>query len=106
YHWSLGDGATADGAVVQHRYEAGRFTATVRATGADGSFTEASVTITAIKLTLKGPRVGTYGRRATFRGRLVPAAPNTAISLFAGDSAVATGKTGKTGRFKIRLRLT
>src|SRR5439155_6071912 len=106
YHWALGDGATADGAVVQHRYEAGRYTATVTATGADGSMAEASVTITALKLRLRGPKVGTYGRRATFRGRLVPALPNTAISLFAGESQVAGAKTNKAGRFRIRLRVT
>ena len=37
YHWNLGDGSQADGAVVQHRYEAGQYTATVTATGADGT---------------------------------------------------------------------
>ena len=29
YHWELGDRTQADGPVVQHRYGAGRFTATV-----------------------------------------------------------------------------
>ena len=29
YHWQLGDGAIAEGPIVQHRYAAGRYTATV-----------------------------------------------------------------------------
>src|SRR5215218_1849542 len=73
YHWNLGDRTQADGPVVQHRYGAGRYTATVTATAADRSTARASVTITSIKLTLTGPKVGTYGKRATLRGRIVPA---------------------------------
>ena len=36
YHWDLGDGATADGPVVQHTYAAGHFTARVTATNVGG----------------------------------------------------------------------
>src|SRR5437660_5171925 len=51
YHWALGDGATADGPVVHHRYEkAGRYTATVTAVAADNSTAQASVMITAFRL--------------------------------------------------------
>ena len=73
YHWDLGDGSQADGAVVQHRYEAGRFTATVTGTALDGSQAQASVTIISARLTLTAPKVGTYGKRAMFKGRVTPA---------------------------------
>ena len=84
YHWDLGDGSQADGPVVQHRYEAGRYTATVTATGADQTTAQASVTITAVRIVLNGPKVGTYGRRATFTGRLVPALRGAPVSLSCG----------------------
>ncbi len=105
YHWDLGDGSQADGAVVQHRYEAGRFTATVTGTGADGTQAQASVTIMALRLALTGPKVGTYGRRAVFKGRVVPALRGARISLFADEAEVRSGKADKKGRFSFRLRL-
>jgi PKD repeat protein len=105
YHWNLGDGSQADGAVVQHRYEAGRYTATVTATGADGTTAQASVTITAVTIELTGPKVGTYGRRATFTGRLVPALRGAPVSLFADETEVRSGKADRKGRFHFRLRL-
>ena len=105
YHWDLGDGTQAEGAVVQHRYEAGKFTATVTGTGLDGTQAQASVTINALKLTLTGPKVGTYGRRAMFRGRLVPALQGARVSLFADEAEVRSGKADKKGRFQFNLRL-
>jgi PKD repeat protein len=104
YHWDLGDHTTAVGPVVQHRYEAGRYTATVTATGADGSTAQASVVITAVKLTLSGPRTATYGRLATFKGRMVPATPGSRISLRAGETVAQTVKADRKGRFRFRLR--
>jgi PKD repeat protein len=105
YHWDLGDGSQADGAIVQHRYEAGRYTATVTATEADGTTAQASVTITAVTIKLSGPNVGTYGRRATFTGRLVPALRGAPVSLFADETEVRSGKADRRGRFHFRLRL-
>jgi len=106
YHWDLGDRTQADGPLVQHRYGAGRFTATVTATGADGSTARASVTITSVKLTLTGPKIGTYGKRATLRGRIVPALRGAPITLYSGETAVKTGKANRRGRFRFRLRQT
>ena len=105
YHWDLGDGSQADGPVVQHRYETGRYTATVTATGADQTTAQASVTITAVRIVLKGPKVGTYGRRATFTGRLVPALRGAPVSLLADGAEVRSGKADRKGRFHFRLRL-
>jgi hypothetical protein len=106
YHWNLGDKTQADGPVVQHRYEAGRYTATVTATGVDGSIAQASVTIISAKLTLTGPKVGTYGKRTTLRGRIVPALRGAPIALYSAAAAVKTGKADRKGRFRFRVRQT
>src|SRR5690349_9123958 len=74
YHWDLGDGTSADGPVVQHTFAAGHYTARVTATNSLGETAEATVEITASGVTLAGPRSGTYQQRASFHGRLVPAA--------------------------------
>ena len=104
YHWDLGDGSVADGPVVQHQYGPGRFTVTVTATDASGETARASVVITSAQLSLKGPKVGTYGRRSAFRGRMVPALKGTPITLYSGDSPVRTTKLDKRGRFAVRVR--
>jgi len=104
YHWDLGDGSVADGPVVQHQYGAGRFTATVTATDSGGATAQASVVITSVQLTLRGPKVGTYGRRAALRGRMVPALKGAPVTLYAGDAPVRTAKLDKKGRFAVRLR--
>src|SRR5689334_25247455 len=67
YHWDLGDGSTADGAVVQHTYAAGRFTARVTGTSATGETAQAAVGVTATGLTLVGPGRGGYQQLARFR---------------------------------------
>jgi PKD repeat protein len=104
YHWDLGDGAAADGPVVQHQYGPGRFTATVTATDAGGETAQASVVITSAQLTLTGPKVGTYGRGATLRGRMVPALKGAPITLYSGDTPLRTTKLDKKGRFGVRVR--
>jgi PKD repeat protein len=104
YRWELGDRTQAEGPVVQHRYVAGRFTATVTATAADGTTAQASVTITSVRLTLSGPKVATYGKPVTLRGRVVPALPESPIGLYSGATAVKNAKVGRNGRFKLRLR--
>ena len=104
YHWDLGDGSAADGPVVQHQFGPGRFTATVTATDSGGETAQASVVITSAQLTLNGPKVGTYGRRTTFRGRMIPALRGAPITLYSGDAPVRTTKLDKKGRFVVRVR--
>src|SRR5262245_31188399 len=104
YHWDLGDGSVADGPVVQHQYGSGRFTATVTATDSGGATAQASVVVTSVRLTLRGPKVGTYGRRATFRGRMVPIVRGAPITIYAGSAPVRTTKLDKKGRFAVRVR--
>lgn len=106
YRWNFGDRTQADGPVVQHRYGAGRFTATVTATGADGSTAQASVVITSVKLTLTSRRVATYGKRLTVRGRMVPALRGAPIALYSGETALKSGKLDRKGRFRFRVRQT
>jgi len=104
YHWDLGDGSVADGPVVQHQYRAGRFTATVTATDAGGETAQASVVITSAQLKLSGPKVATYGRRTTLRGRLIPPLRGSPITLYADDAPVRTAKLDRKGRFAVRVR--
>jgi len=105
YHWDLGDGATADGAAVQHTYAAGRFTARVTATNAAGETAQATAVVTATGLTLAGPRSGPYQRLARFRGRLIPAAKGTRIGLYRGGQRIATTRTTRNGSFVVRGRV-
>ena len=106
YHWDLGDRSQADGPLVQHRYGAGRFTATVTATAADGTTAQASVTITSVRLTLRGPKVATYGKPVALRGRIVPALPGSPVALYSGTEAVRSTKVSRTGDFRFRVRQT
>ncbi len=105
YHWDLGDGTTADGPVVQHAYPAGRFTARVTATSPTGETAQAQVTITSLGLTLSAPRIGSYGQRVPFHGRLVPALKGVRVALYRGSQRIASAKTGKDGRYRLRGRV-
>jgi len=105
YHWDLGDGATADGAAVQHTYAAGRFTARVTATNAAGETAQATAVVTATGLTLAGPRSGRYQQLARFRGRLTPAAKGLRIGLYRGGQRIATTRTTRNGSFVVRGRV-
>jgi len=106
YHWDLGDKTQADGPVVQHQYPTGRFTATVTGTAADGTTAQASVVITSAQLTLSGPKMTTYGRRATFNGRIAPALRGAPITLYAGTTPLRSTKADKKGRFTFRVEQT
>jgi hypothetical protein len=106
YHWDLGDGTAADGAVVQHAYQrGGAYRVVVTATALDGETSEAAVTISALAVTLIAPRVGTYDRRAVFRGRILPAGKGAPVALRQGGVVVAHARTKASGRFRVRARL-
>ena len=106
YHWDLGDKTQADGPVVQHQYATGRFTATVTGTAADGTTAQASAVITSAQLTLSGPKMTTYGRRATFKGRLAPALRGAPITLYSGTTPLRSTKADKKGRFSFKVKQT
>ena len=105
YHWDLGDGTSADGAAVQHTYAAGAWTATVTATGADGETAQATVRVTASAVTLRAPRLVTYGRAALFRGRVVPGGAGIRVTIAAGGHTVAHVTTKRDGTFRVRARV-
>jgi PKD repeat protein len=105
YHWSLGDGTTADGPVVAHTYAAGRFTATVTATAATGETAQATVVVTATGLTLAGPGRGGYQQLARFHGRVIPAAKGVRVALYRNNHRIATVRTSKNGSFVVRGRV-
>ena len=106
YAWSLGDGATAEGAVVTHVYGAGAFVATVTATSSTGEVAQAQVTVTPVRRTvsLEAPRSSGYGEPAVLAGSLRPARAERACrSTAAGLRDVRAG--GRDGRFRTRLLL-
>jgi hypothetical protein len=105
YHWELGDGSSADGAVVQHTYAAGRFIARVTATNAGGETAQATVVVTATGVTLAGPRSGRYQQLARFRGRVVPAVKGARVGLYRGERRIATVRTSRNGTFVVRGRV-
>jgi PKD repeat protein len=106
YHWRLGDGSAADGAVVQHTYRhAGKYVAVVTAT-ALGETAQASVKITAYSLSLRAASPATYGSRLLFRGVLRPARAGTTVVLRRNGKTVGTTRVGPAGRYRIRPRIT
>jgi len=101
YRWELGDGTTADGAVVTHTYPAGRFTARVT----DGE-SSAAVEIVSVGITLRPPKraVG-YGHRLTLAGTIVPADAGKLAVLRAGAGVPARVKLLRSGAFRTTLRV-
>ena len=106
YHWDLGDSTQADGPVVEHQYATGRFTATVTGTAADGTTAQASIVVTSAQVTLSGPKVATYGKRATFTGRMAPALRGAPITLYSGTTPLRSTKADKKGRFAFKIKQT
>jgi len=101
YRWDLGDGATAEGAVVTHTYAAGRFTATVT----DGE-SSAAIQIVSVGIALRPPRhaVG-YGHRLTLAGTVVPADVAKFAVLRAGVRVPARVKQLRGGGFRLTFRV-
>jgi lipoprotein-anchoring transpeptidase ErfK/SrfK len=105
-HWDFGDGSVADGVAVEHTYAAGRWTATMTAQAGDGTTSTQIVPITAYGLTLKGPDPARYGRRAVFRGTVVPAERGVTVKLSGpGGGRLASAKTNARGAYAVRARV-
>jgi PKD repeat protein len=101
YHWDFGDGASADGASVQHTYSAGRWTATLTVRSSAGETSSQTTVVTAYGLTLAGPKAARYGRRAHFRGTLVPAERNVAVAVNGPRGRIATARTRANGSYTV-----
>lgn len=104
YHWDFGDGTSADGKSVKHTYQAGRWTATLTAGSGSDTVTK-SVSVTARGLSLTGPERARYGRKATFRGVLVPPDAGTPLTLTGPSGAKAKTRTRKNGTFAAAVRV-
>jgi hypothetical protein len=107
YHWDFGDGASGDGASVEHVYGAGAFTVRVTGTSTTGETATASVRVLAFALKLKAQRVVGYAQHLPFTGRLVPAVRGMRISLYRADGKrAARGRTVRNGSFRIGVPVT
>lgn len=107
YSWDLGDGSTADGAVVTHVYGPGRFVATVTATSAEGETSQSQVAIVAVRrlLTLEGPRRGRYREAVALTGSLEPAPAGARVQVYRGTTYVTSARVRANGRFRAPLQL-
>ncbi len=107
YAWDLGDGSTAEGAVVTHVYGAGRFVATVTATGAEGETSQAQVAVVAVRrtLSLEAPRGAAYGQPLFLAGSLKPAETGARVQVYRGRIYVTSARVRQDGRFRAPLRL-
>ena len=107
YAWDLGDGTTAAGPVVTHVYPAGRFTATVIATGTTGEIAQAQVQVAASSrtLALSAPRRADYGGSAALTGVLRPSVRNARIRVYRGRTFVTATRVRAGGRFRARILL-
>ena len=102
YHWEFGDGGAADGATVEHVYQAGAFTARVTGKSATGESATASIRVLSFGLTLKARKIVGYGQHLRFTGKLVPGLRGKRISLYTADGKrAARGRTTRNGRFHI-----
>ena len=105
YHWDFGDGTSADGPSVEHTYSAGRWTATATARSADGESATQSVVVTASGLTLTSRNPARYGRRALFRGAVIPAERGLPVALMGPRGKLAQARTAANGSYTLRARV-
>ncbi|HUP33018.1 MAG TPA: L,D-transpeptidase family protein [Gaiellaceae bacterium] len=107
YTWELGDGATAEGAIVSHVYAAGSYVATVTATSAGGEIARAEVRVTATarRLTLAAPRRADYATPGTLSGSLLPAVRGARVQLYRGSTHVTSARVAANGSFRTRVLL-
>jgi cell wall hydrolase len=105
YHWDFGDGASADGGNVQHTYAAGRWTASLTARSSTGETATQTTVVTAYGLTLAGPDPAKYGRRAVFRGAVVPAEGNVTVTVTGPRGKLGTGRTSANGTYTVPARV-
>jgi len=103
YHWDLGNGDTVEGPTAGATYGPGLWTATVTATAADGSTSQASITVRSEAVTLVPAAESRYGKPAVFGGRIVPALAGETVALYAGGHERATAVANADGAFRLRL---
>jgi PKD repeat protein len=107
YTWALGDGATASGPVVTHTYAAGRFVATVTATGSTGEVAQAQVAVTVSRrtLVLAAPARADHGDAGALNGSLRPGLRGASVRIYRGSTYVTSTRTRADGSFRARILL-
>jgi N-acetylmuramoyl-L-alanine amidase len=106
FHWDLGDGTSAEGAVVQHVYaEPGAHTAVVTATSASSESAQARVVVTSYRLAFEAPVRGTWGKRGRFTGSLFPPVTRAPVTIVGPRGIAGRTRTRANGGFSIRARL-
>jgi PKD repeat protein len=103
YHWTLGDGTSADGAIVHHVFPSGAHTALVTATAADGETSTAQVTVTGTAVSLNAPAAANYAARGVFAGRISPARAGVRVTITAAGRRVGVAATTAGGVFHTRI---
>ena len=103
YSWQLGNGETAEGPTASATYGPGLWTVTVTATAADGSTSQASVTVRSEAVTLLPVAERRYGKPAVFEGRVVPAFAGEPVALYVRGLEVAAALADADGAFRLRL---
>jgi lipoprotein-anchoring transpeptidase ErfK/SrfK len=105
YRWEVDGVTVGEGAQLRHVFPAGHHQVAVVGTSVTGETARQAVTVSAFSLTLAAPRVVSFGQRARFMGRVVPAVGDEAIVLERDGRAVAAGRLRSDGAYAIRARL-
>ena len=104
YRWEVDGVSVGEGVTLRHVFPAGHHQVKVFATAPSGEVSEQAVTVSAFALSLEGPRVASFGRRARVAGRVTPALPGEPIVLQRDGRTVAIGRVRSGGRFAIVAR--
>ncbi|MGZ8693896.1 MAG: L,D-transpeptidase family protein [Gaiellaceae bacterium] len=104
YRWELPGGAAAAGPTTPATFRAGRWTVAVIGTSATGEETRATVTVTSIALTLRGPAPVGYRKRGWLTGRGVPSLAGSRLAVRRDGRAAGSGTVRAGGSFRIGIR--
>ncbi len=104
YRWELPDGSSAVGPVLAATFAQGRHTVTLVGTSAGGEEARATVTVTAVALSLAAPAVAGVEERVHLRGRMVPALPDARLTVHHRGRQVTSGRLRTDGSYRIGVR--
>ena len=104
YRWEVDGTPVGEGPTLRHVFPPGHHQVAVVATAPSGEASRQALTVSAFSLSLSGPRIVSYGRRAAFRGRVVPALPDEPITLEHDGRTVASARVRRGGRYALGAR--
>ncbi|MBD0338813.1 MAG: peptidoglycan-binding protein [Thermoleophilia bacterium] len=101
YRWDFGDGATGDGAVVEHAYAApGRYLATLTTDAG-----EATVEAVAYRIRFGAPGRARFGASGRFSGSIWPAVAGAPVQVLGPAGTIARTRTSANGGFSVHARV-